>query len=257
MEITIALFVMGVLIGVVSIWRARNIFKYSRLRGDIEREFDASDLDLSGKVKYANCYSHKWVMENIAIGSQGGFVNFIRSRMESNTLMTYIWLSLILGCAGLLIGLLTIVSIRSLGGAVGVIFIGLMIILGPDDPKSSEELLDELRRVDFSELEKEDFVYASLAFKSVRNWFVISLLIGLGFAAISPWGEMIPAVIAAAVGIFAQYVLWNPATFLNEISAAYVVLYLAFAIAFFLMILPKMIIEIIKNIREKSEEDNF
>lgn len=231
--------------------------EHSKLKKDIESNFETTDLDSSGKAKYVNCYSHRWVLDNVTRKKHSRLGRIFQDHLAGNTLVTGIWMSIILGSAAMLIGMVMIVSIIAIGPSVAVIFIGFLVILGPSEPATAEELMSELLRIDSSELHREDYVYVSLAMKSIKKWVVVSFLLGTLFVAISPWGDSIPTALSFAIGLFSEYLLWYPALALMEVGVFFSILYLAGAVVFFLIIVPKLIIGFVKKRHDDEPEDRL
>ncbi|MFW9920260.1 MAG: hypothetical protein ACFFED_11715 [Candidatus Thorarchaeota archaeon] len=247
MELTISLLITGIIILVATSWRARNIRLYKNLQSKLEEEFDTRTLDMTGAVEYTNCRSYEWVYENVTKNKPNKFGGFLQRYLMDNTLYAGAFLALLVGLAGIMIGFIFIVSIITTGTAIAILLIGILVIIGPGNPKSSEDLLNELRSNDFSALNREDYVYVSIAVKSIVQWIAIAFLIGFVFVSISPWGEMLPETAALLVALFSEQVLWNPALFLSEFFVPAAILYLFFVPTFILVIIPSIIYRRLKQ----------
>ncbi len=247
MELTISLLFTGLLIIVVTSWRARRIKVYNGLQTKLETEFITDDLDMTGSVEYTNCRSYDWVYENITRSKPSKIGGLIQGYLMDNTLYAGALFALLIGLAGMAIGFFFVFSIITTGTALIVIMMGMAVIIGPGNPKFSEQLLDELLSNEFSDLNREDFVYVSIANKTLKQWLAISFLIGSVLIVLSPWGEMLPGTFAMIVASFAEYVLWNPALFLSELSVPLAILDLFFTPVLVLIIVPGVVYRRLKK----------
>ena len=132
---------------------------------------------------------------------------------------------------------------------VVVVGMGLLVIVGPGDPRTSEDLLLAIETVDFEKLSKNDLPYVTVANSIVFKWVIITIAIGILFVAISPWGEIVPTGLAGIVAAFTTYVIFQPALFLSEISFPIALMYMAAVFPALLYGIPKLLITIIRKIK--------
>ncbi len=225
---------------------------YSNLTKTLSSEYDITNLDNTGDTAYTSCTSHRWVMDNLGRKKHSRLGNIFQERLFENTLSTFIWLSFFLGSGALIFGLLLIRSIEIVGMSVFVIFVGVLVILGPGDAKVSEELLLELISHEIQDLCKEDYVYAQLALDSIRKWIITASAIGIAVMIVSPWAESIPLGLALGVAILSDIVLWRPALFLSELFFPLSILYLSAIIPF----IGYSIIVITRRFRKGDKDSN-
>ncbi|MFW9848778.1 MAG: hypothetical protein ACFFF4_06540 [Candidatus Thorarchaeota archaeon] len=252
MELSLTFFATGGIIIFYNIWRARRLKMYTTLTKSLASEYDITDLDNTGQTSYTNCTSHKWVIDNLGRKKHGKFGTMFQERLFDNTLSTFMSLAFILGCGAMIFGILLIRSIEVAGMSLFVIFVGVMVVLGPGDAKVSEDLLLELSNYNVQDLCKEDYVYVELAIESVRRWIIIAIGIGASIVIISPWAENIPILVAGIIATITTYLIWNPALFLSEIS-------FPLAIAYLSIILPLMFYTLtllFRRVRSRDEEQN-
>ncbi len=252
MELTLAFLATGISIILYTIWRARRLGMYSKLKNNLSSEYDIASLDNTGDTTYTNCTSHRWVMDNLGRKKHSRLGNIFQERLFENTLTTFIWLSFFLGSGALIFGLLLIRSIEIVGMSVFVIFVGVLVILGPGDAKVSEELLIELISHEIQDLCEKDYVYAQLALDSIRKWIITAIAIGIAVVIISPWAESIPVGLAVGVAILSDIVLWRPALFLSELFFPLSILYLSAVIPF----IGYSIIVITRRFRRGDKDSN-
>ena len=167
-----------------------------------------------------------------------------------NTLLAVFVLGIILSASSMLIAVIFLTSIISIGAATAVIFVGLLVIMGPSEPKTSELLLNAIHKRDLEDLKKEDYVYVKLAVESIKKWLIISVCIGISFIAISPWAELLPDLFAFLVAFVSEYLIWNPALILIEVWFPLALLYITLIPVLLCYLIPKRISSILKDDEE-------
>ena len=238
MELAISLLITGIIIVIFTFWRGRRLTLYKGLQDKLHGTYDTENLDLSGNAQYTNCRSYEWVLENITRKKPSKIGGIVQQYLMDNTLLAGVFLAFIIGLAGMIIGFLFILSIITTGTVITILLIGLMVIIGPGNPRTSEELIMDLLKEDLADLNKEDFVYVSIGIKSIQQWLLISLTIGAGFIVLAPWGETLPQTAALIIATFAEYVLWAPAIYISTLSIPIAILYLFFMPVLLLVIIP-------------------
>ena len=241
MEIPISLAFSGILILLVTLWRARNFKAYSEFRMKFEDTFDVQDIDLSGETEYTHCFSHEWVRDNVVKKKHSKLGIVIQDHLTYNTLAAGIWIGLFVGIVSLIIGVLLVHSLVAIGSAVFVIMFGALIALGPGDPKVSDELLQALQKIEFEMLNKEDYSYVALAVTSIRKWLIISGVIGVAFLTLAPVGDLLPWFLAYAIATFTNYVIWGPTHAIAEFSLPLALIYMASVLPILMYVVPKLI----------------
>ena len=241
MEIPISLAFSGILILLVTLWRARNIKTYFEFRRKFEDTFDVQNIDLSGETEYTHCFSHEWVRDNIVRRKHNKLGNTLQDHLTYNTLAATIWIGLFAGTITLIIGVILVQSLVVIGSAVFVIMFGALIALGPGDPKASDELLQALQKTEFDKLNKEDYSYVALAVTSIRKWLIISGLIGVAFLMLAPVGDLLPWVLGFVIATFTNYLIWIPTNAIAEFSFPLAILYMASVLPILMYVVPKLI----------------
>jgi len=243
------MFVVGAAIVLLVLVRARRLRRLSTVKTKLEAAFDLSGLDFSGRTEYAGCLSHQWALDNLYYKKHGRVGSHLQDQLRDNTLVAFMLLALVLGCSAVIMGLLIVGSVVALGGAALVIFVGVLIAVGPGEPRTSEEFLDHLGMVTFADLSREDYVYVRIAVRSARRWILISAATGLAFLVMSPWGEALPDVAGAFVAASVGYLILGPALALASISMVLSILYMALAIPLLCFFAPRALI---RGLRRKS-----
>ncbi|MGY5861517.1 MAG: hypothetical protein RTU09_04020 [Candidatus Thorarchaeota archaeon] len=241
MEIPISLAFSGVLILLVTLWRARNIGAYSDFRRKFEGSFDVQDVDLSGETECTHCVSYEWVQENVVGRKHGKLGSALQDHMTYNTLAAAMWIGFFAGAVSLIIGVILVQSLVVIGSATFIIMFGALIALGPGNPKVSDDLLQALQKVEFDTLNKEDYSYVTLAVASIRKWLIISGVIGVAFLMLAPFGDLMPWFLAYAIATFTNYVIWGPTHAIAEFSLPLALLYMAAVLPILLYVVPKLI----------------
>jgi len=241
MEIPISLAFSGILILLVTLWRARNIKTYFEFRRKFEDTFDVQDIDLSGETEYTHCFSHEWVRDNVVRRKHSKFGNTLQDHLTYNTLAATIWIGLFAGIFSLIIGVILVQSLVAIGSATFIIMFGALIALGPGNPKVSNDLLQALQKTAFDELNKEDYSYVALAVTSIRKWLIISGVIGVAFLTLAPVGDLLPWFLAYAIATFTNYLIWIPTNAIAEFSLPLALIYMASVLPILMYVVPKLI----------------
>ncbi|MHA1927362.1 MAG: hypothetical protein ACTSV2_02150 [Candidatus Thorarchaeota archaeon] len=226
MEYTIGLFITGLFILVCVFYRRRKIAIHQKLQQDLEETYDVSSLDHSGNTRYARCYSHKWVIDNITRKSHSKIGSLLQDHLANNTLFAAIWIGIIVGSSSIIITLLLIESLRTIGTVVVIFILGALIALGPGGPRYSESLLDAVLENEITELNAHDFVYVKIANDTIRKSVRINTALGLLFILISPWADMLPTILALGIAFVTIYLIWEPALVLMNFHIALALLYI-------------------------------
>jgi hypothetical protein len=253
MELQIAFFATGVLIIIVGIFRLRNLSRYTYLRNRLEDTYAIDDIDLSGKTEYTNCFAQEWVYETTTLRKHGRVGSAFQSQLMSNTLSIAIVIGLFMGLVSVIIGMLFIRGIEAIGMAVLVIAVGLAIILGPGEPRVSEDLLKAMLAVEYRRLCENDYPYIVVAVNSIKKWGLITLFVGIAFIMITPFAEAVPLSLAWFLSFVSDIFFWQPALFLMEISAPIAIIYLASIIP----ILMYLVTKIFATLRKKLSRQIF
>lgn len=241
MEIPISLVFSGILILLVTLWRARNIKTYFKFRRKFEDTFDVQDIDLSGETEYTHCFSHEWVRDNVVRRKHSKLGNTLQDHLTYNTLSATIWIGLFAGMVSLIIGVILVQSLVVIGSAAFVIMFGALIALGPGDPKVSDELLQALQKTEFEKLNEEDYSYVALAIASIRKWLIISSFIGVAFLMLAPVGDTLPWFLGFVIATFTNYLIWIPTNAIAEFSFPLALLYMASVLPILMYVVPKLI----------------
>ncbi len=241
MEITISLAFSGILILLVTLWRARNFKGYSEFCRKFEDMYDVRDIDLSGETEYTHCFSYEWVQDNVVRRKHGKLGVALQDHLTYNTLAAAMWIGFFAGAVSLIIGVILVQSLVAIGSATFIIMFGALIALGPGDPKTSDELLQALQKTEFDLLNKEDYSYVTLAVTSIRKWLIISGVIGVAFLTLAPVGNLLPWFVAYAIATFTNYVIWGPTHAIAEFSLPLALLYMASVLPILLYVVPKLI----------------
>jgi hypothetical protein len=105
--------------------------------------------------------------------------------------------------------------------------LGVLIAVGPGGPRYSENLLDAVGEYEITDLKAQDFVYVKIANDTIMKSAIITLTLGILFIAISPWGDLLPMVLAQVISIFVLYLIFNPAMTLLNFNFVLAVIYIA------------------------------
>ncbi|MHA1965312.1 MAG: hypothetical protein ACW97G_12085 [Candidatus Thorarchaeota archaeon] len=184
------------------------------MKRTLEDSFDVSDVELSGRTEYTNCFSHRWVIENMTRTKHGRIGGWFQSQLMYSTLLTLI------------------------GGALLVFFFGSIIAVGPGGPKYSEELLLALSALNQDEYQKGDYAYLRVALKSITVWTILSLIVGIAFLVSAPYGTLLFDLSGGAFLVFGDILLWGPMFSLFGVWPPLGILYISLVTPFIFMIIP-------------------
>jgi len=227
MEYTIGLLVTGMFILVFTLYRVKKITNHRRLQENLQETYDVSNLDHSGNTQYASCYSHEWVMDNITRKSHSKIGAMFQDHLANNTLFAAIWIGFIVGISSLVITLLLVQSLRTIGTVVVIFILGILIVMGPGGPRYSESLLDAVLQKEIDDLNAQDFVYVKIANDTIMKSVIVNVSLGLLFILVSPWGDMLPGLLAQGIAIVTVVLIWEPAVVLFDINFVLALLYIA------------------------------
>ncbi len=244
----------GAAILVVTMLRVRRLRRYREFLRYMEDNFDVSDLDLSGETAYTDCLAQEWVLDNVARGSYGRFARGVQSYLAENTLAGAILLAIVAGSAAVLLGLLFVEGSAALGAAAGLFFIGGLVIVGPSEPRVSEQLLTALMS-NKDRLCERDYVYARLAYDSVRGWERTSTVAGLALLAISPWADLVPTTLAAIIAIVSVGMIIRPAMWIATFNPALAIGYVGVVVVIVFYLIPKTMWRLIKGPPSEEERE--
>ena len=227
MEYTIGLLVTGMFILVFTLYRARKITNHRRLQKSLQESYDVSNLDLSGNIQYARCYSHQWVLDNITRKSHSKIGALFQEHLANNTLFAAMWIGFIIGISSLVITLLLVQSLRVIGTVIVIFILGILIVLGPGGPRYSENLLDAVLEKEINDLNAQDFVYVKIANDTIMKSVIVNVFLGLLFILIAPWGDMLPGLLAQGIAFVTAMLIWEPAVLLFNYNIILALLYIA------------------------------
>jgi hypothetical protein len=237
-EIVVSLAITGAIVLISALGRIRYFGRYWTLKRTLEASFDVSDVDLSGRTEYANCFSQEWVIENMTRTKHGRIGNWFQGQLMYSTLMTAIWFGIILGAFGFIFGIFLVSAYILLGGALLIFFFGSLIALGPGGPKYSEELLLALSDLNQDDYRIGDYAYFRVAFKSITLWTTLSFIIGATFLVSAPYGTLLFDLFGNAFLSFGNTFLWGPMFVLFEIWPPIGILYISLMTPFIFIIIP-------------------
>ena len=233
MEYTIGLIITGSFILLVTLYRVRNVSQYRGLEHKLKDTHDVANLDLSGNTRYASCFSHQWVIDNITKRSHSRLGAMLQDHLANNTLLAGIWIGLIVGTSSMLLTMIFVQSLRAIGTVIVIFILGVMIALGPGGPRYSESLLDAVMKQDFDQLNAQDYVYVKISNDTIKRAVMINLVLATVFIGISPWGDMLPIWLAQVIAFFTVNVIWNPAEVLMGINVGVALFYIGAIIGIF------------------------
>lgn len=228
----------GAIVVISALGRLRYFKTYLTLKGTLEDSFEVSDVDVSGRTEYANCFSHKWVIENMTRTKHGRIGGWFQNQMMYSTLITVLWFGIMIGSLGFLFGLLIVSALRLVGGALIIFFFGSLIAVGPGGPKYAEELLLALTALNQDEYQKGDYAFLRVALKSITLWTVLSFIIGGTFLISAPYGTLLFDTVGGAFLVFGDVLLWGPMFVLLEVWPPIGILYISLVTPFIFLIIP-------------------
>ncbi len=226
-EFTIGLLITGSFILLVTMYRLRNVKQHRTLQHQIQETYDVSDLDTSGSTRYASCYSHTWVMDNITRKSHSKFGSMLQDHLANNTLMAGIWIGLVVGTSSMILTLLLVQSLRTIGTVIVIFVLGALIALGPGGPRYSENLLDAVRKNQIEDLNAQDFVYVKIANDTIKRAVIVNVVLASMLIIVAPWGDLLPTLLAQGIAIITVGLIWQPAAFLLTYNIALAMIYIA------------------------------
>jgi hypothetical protein len=251
MELSISLAVIGAIIIGSTIFRYRKARLYKDLCKKLENQYNIQMLDSSGETEYTNCFSHSWIIENVVMRTHGRIGNAFQSYLMKHTLSTVICFSMLLGMFAFFLYYISPILITTFGPSIGVLLIGFILIMGPSNPHISQGLLDTLLEMDLEELNEEDYVYASLAYRTITQWSSFTIGIGLLFLVLAPFGPFLPDIVAYSVVGFTQVIIWQPTMAIAQFSIILAIVYIATIVPLFVIILAKSIQVVKSNLRKR------
>ena len=237
-EMIVSLALTGAMVLISAFGRLRYFGKYWTLKRTMEDSFDVTDVDISGRTEYSNCFSQQWVIENMTRTKHGRIGGWFQRQMMNSTLLTIIWFGILIGAIGLLFGLFIVSALLLVGGALLLFFFGSLIAVGPGGPKYSEELLLALTALNQDEYQKGDYAFLRVALKSVTLWTTISFIIGGTFLVSAPYGTLLFDIIGDAFLAFGDVLLWGPMFILFEVWPPIGILYISLVTPFIFLIIP-------------------
>lgn len=231
MEVALALFLTGCFVLVVTIWRFRKLRSYAPLLTHFQNQFDLEKLSTLNRTEYTECFSHRWVMNEITTTRPSGITAMFENHVRENTLLASLWIGFILASSSMIIVLILVGAARSLGFALPIFIIGILLSMATSSVNESEDFLEAVQKIFPSGIVVEDYPYIRIAYSTAKRWIMLSGFVGTVLLLISPLGEYIPDFLAGTIAYVARFVLWNPALFLLEYSAVFSIVYIGAAVA--------------------------
>ena len=256
MELILILFLTGVIIVAATLWRYHQTAGNIRLQERMGDVFDTSTLDLSGETEYTDCVSHTWVNEYAIRTPHGKLGRYLQEFLMDKTLFAMMGIGFALTLSILIVVVFFMASLIAFGPAAIVFLVGALVIMGPGEAKISEMLLAKVSEQEFSQLNQEDYVYVSLAVRSIRRWLRISGLIGISFIVISPIGEDLPAMLAWLFVTISNTLLFDPALVANDVWFPLAFLYVISMSVLLTYIIPKVIIAALRRVRTRNRNQS-
>ena len=227
MEYTIGFLITGSFILIVTLYRMRKVRPHRGLQSQLQDAYDVSNLDTSGNTRYASCFSHNWVIDNIAKKSHSRFGSLIQEHLAHNTLFAGIWIGIIVGTSSMLLTLLLVQSLRAIGTVIVIFLVGAMISMGPSGPRYSENLLDSVLKNQIDDLNAQDFVYVKIANDTIKRAVIVNVVLASLFIIIAPWADMLPVLLAQGIAVITVGLIWEPAILLMSFNVGFAILYIA------------------------------
>ena len=256
MELILTLFFTGVIIVAATFRRYHRTADYIRLQERMDGILDTSDLDLSGETEYTDCVSHTWVNENVIRTPHGRLGRYLQEFLMDKTLFTMMGIGIVLSLSILIAVVFFMASLIAFGPSAIVFLVGALVIMGPGEVKISEMLLAKVSEQEFSQLNQEDYVYVSLAVRSIGRWLRISGLIGISFIVISPIGEALPATLAWLFVTISNTLLFDPALVANDLWFPLAFFYVISMSVLLIYIIPKVIIAALRRVRIRNRNQS-
>ena len=256
MELILILFLTGVIIVAATLWRYHQTAGDIRLQERMKGFFDTSESDLSGKTEYTDCFSHAWITENVVRTPHGRLGRYVQELLMDKTLFAITGIGIVLSLSILIAVVFFMASLIAFGPSAIVFLVGALVIMGPGEVKISEMLLAKVSEQEFSQLNQEDYVYVSLAVRSIARWLRISGLIGISFIVISPIGEDLPATLAWLFVTISNTLLFDPALVANDLWFPLAFFYVISMSVLLIYIIPKVIIDALRRIRIRNRNQS-
>ncbi len=227
MEFTIALLVTGLFILLFTMFRLRKYRQHQELQNKLSNTYDITSLDLSGNTQYASCFSHEWVMKNITNKSHSRLGSALQDYLADSTLIAGMWIGFTIFISSVLLTLLFVESLRAIGSIIFVFLVGVLVAVGPGEPRYAEDLLDAVQENEIKELNAQDFVYVKIANETIKHFAILNIIIAVLLITISPWGDMLPSLLAQGIALFTAKIIWEPALLLLEYNVGFALFYIA------------------------------
>ncbi len=156
----------------------------------------------------------------------------------------------------LIVVVLFMAALIAFGPSAIVILVGALVIMGPGEAKTSEMLLAKVSEQESSQLNQEDYVYVSLAVKSIGRWLRISGLIGISFIVIAPIGEDLPATLAWLFVTISNTLIFDPALVANDLWFPLAFFYVISMSVLLIYIIPKVINDALRMLRTRNKKQS-
>jgi hypothetical protein len=248
-ELTIILALSGVLLVASSFSRLRRYGRYKVLKATLEKQFDVSGLDLSGRTEYSSCYSHSWYIENIRASKHGRIGDWFQRQLFDRTIATLLWFGMVLGSAAAIVGILLISSIRLLQAGLLVLFFAFILVIGSSGVNVSEELFAALLKIKQEEYRRDDYPYVRMGMRIIMTWTMFSLIIGVVFLISAPFDTLLFDLVGTGIVLFGDALLWGPMFALFKGWAPLGLVYIALAVPFIFIIIPLAFYTLYQRVR--------
>ncbi len=226
LEYTLATFLTGVIIISISLFRGRKVSTQKKLLGRLAILAEGHYIDYSGNTQFVGCYAHKWVVDNVTTETPGRIRVWIRKQVDSNPVFVISLFAFLTITSSLALVFIFFVSVITIGGEVGVYFVGFLIIMGTGAPRISEELLDALQKTDDDLLTWKDFAYALIARRTYIRSLITTGVLGFLFVVLSPWATVFVSLLAKGIVLFSDQVILLPAIAISELNIGLAFLYM-------------------------------
>ncbi|MFW9851221.1 MAG: hypothetical protein ACFFF4_18995 [Candidatus Thorarchaeota archaeon] len=226
LEYTLATFLTGMAIICSSLFRGRKISRQKKLLDRLAILAEGHSIDYNGNIQYVGCYAHNWVVDNVTTETPGRIRVWIRKQVDSNPVFVISLFAFLAITSSLALVFIFFLSVISIGGEVGIFFVGLLIIVGTGAPRISEELLDALQKTDDDLLTWKDFAYALIARRTYIRSLITTCVLGLIFVVLSPWATVFVSLLAQGIVLFSDQVILLPAIAISELNMGLAFLYM-------------------------------
>ncbi len=248
-ELTLLLAISGILLVMSALLRLRRLRQYRALSASLEKRFDVTGLDLSGRTEYADCFSHDWYVRHMTQTQHGRIGEWFQRQMMDRTEATFLWFSLILGSAAMLVGMLIFSSLRLLQAGFFVLFVAILLIMGSGGVSISDQLLSALLKVKQEDYRRDDYPYVSVGIRIVKTWTIFSLAVGVVFLVSAPFDTLLFDVVGTVIMLFGNAVLWGPMLVLFGVWLPLGVIYISLVVPFIFIIIPLALYTVYQRIR--------